>query len=189
MAADKQFCVIRLDSLIWPAHIQIPSGRFRLFVAAEVSRISTEVISEFANSALKSGMVYFCAWGPDCKRFHDVVDEVVVADHLGEGFFVGNKSSDTIMTTSHDDEQLDEAIDFFVNLTCPTAGFEKNSNFWVAVSLNNDEWAGKLQQCLEKAILPTGDCAATCPVSAVVSMGRRNTKLEPPLKTKAETAR
>jgi len=75
-----------------------------------------------AHSALKSGMVYFCAWGPDCERFHGIVDEVVVEDDIGERLFFGKNRSDTIMTTWHDDEPLNEALDFFVNLTCPTAG-------------------------------------------------------------------
>jgi hypothetical protein len=157
MATDKPFCVIRLDSLVWPADIEIPSGRFRLFVAADVTRASTELISEFAHSALKSGMVYFCAWGPDCERFHNIVDEVVVEDDIGERLFIGKNRSDTIMTTWHDDEPLNEALNFFVNLTCPTAGLERNSNFWVAVSLNNAEWAVEIQRRLEDANLPIGD--------------------------------
>ena len=62
--------------------------------------------------ALRSGMVYFCAWGPGCERFHDIVDEVVVEDQMGERIFVGNNESDTIMTTWHDDEPLHEVSIF-----------------------------------------------------------------------------
>jgi hypothetical protein len=102
-------------------------------------------------------MVYFCAWGPDCERFHDIVDELVIEDDMGPRLFFGNSRSDTIMTTWHDDELLNEALDFFANLSCPTAGFERNSNFWLAVSLNNTEWAAEIQRHLEKANLPTGD--------------------------------
>jgi hypothetical protein len=61
------------------------------------------------------------------------------------------------MTTWHDDEPLNEAIHFFINLTCPTAGFERNSNFWLAVCLNNAEWAVEIQRRLEEANLPIGD--------------------------------
>jgi hypothetical protein len=157
MAGEKPFSVVQVDSLRWPADIQIPNGRFRLFVAADVTGLSTKLISEFAVAALKSGMVYFCAWGPGCERFHDIVDEVVVEDQIGERIFVGKNESDTIMTTWHDDEPLDEALDFFAKLTCPTMGFETNSNFWVAVSLTNAEWACEIQRRLEKANLPIGD--------------------------------
>lgn len=127
-----------------------------MFVAADVTRESTEAMSKFAYSALKTGMVYFCAWGPGCERFHDIVDGVVVADDIGERLFVGKNPSDTIMTTWHDDEPIDEALDFFVNFTCP-AGFERNSNFWLAVCLNNGEWAAEIQRRLELASLPVGD--------------------------------
>ena len=157
MAGEKPFSVVHLDSLKWPADIQIPNGRFRLFVAADVTGLSTELMSEFADAALQNGMVYFCAWGPGCERFHDIVDEVVVEDEIGERIFVGKNESDTIMTTWHNDESLDEALAFFANLTCPTTGFERNSNFWVAVSVTNAGWACELQRCLEEAKLPIGD--------------------------------
>lgn len=157
MASGKPFRVVQLDSLRWPADVQVPGGRFRLFVAADLTHVSTGLMSEFAHSALKCGMVYFSSWGPDCERFHDIVDEVVVEDDIGERLFVGKNRSDTIMTTWHDDEPLDEALDFFVNLTCPTAGFERNSNFWFAVCLNNAEWAVEINRRLEEADLPIGD--------------------------------
>jgi|GEM_PF-2606922 len=32
---------------------------------------------------------YFCAWGPDCRRFYDIVDLVIVEDELGDRLFVG----------------------------------------------------------------------------------------------------
>jgi hypothetical protein len=161
MAGEKPFSVVQLDSLRWPVDIQIPNGRFRLFVAADVTALSTKLLSEFAVAALKSGMVYFCAWGPGCERFHDIVDEVVVEDQIG--IFAGKNESDTIMTTCHDDETLDEALDFFINLTCPTMGFEGNSNFWVAVSLTNVEWGREIQRCLENANLPIGDWPPLAP--------------------------
>ena len=68
MAGEKPFSVVHLDSLTWPADIQIPNGRFRLFVAADVTGLSTETVSEFAHAALKSGMVYFCAWRNHCNQ-------------------------------------------------------------------------------------------------------------------------
>lgn len=157
MARERPFSVVQIDSLKWPVDAQIQGGRFRLLVAADVTGVSTEMLSEFAHAALKRGMVYFCAWGPDCERFHDVVDEVVVGAEIGERLFDGKNQSDTVMTTWHDDEPLAEALHFFANLTCPTTGFEQNSNFWIAISLNNAEWAAEIQRYLEGASLPSGD--------------------------------
>jgi hypothetical protein len=95
--------------------------------------------------------------GTGCERFHDIVDEVIVEDEIGERLFAGSNESDTIMTTWHDDEPLDEAFDFFVNLTCPTMGFEANSNFWVAVSLTDAGWTHEIKDRLEQANLTIGD--------------------------------
>ena len=87
MAGKKPFSVVQANSLIWPADVQIPNGRFRLFVAADVTGLSTKLMSEFAVAVLKSGMVYFCAWGPGCELFHDIVDELIVEDEIGKRLF------------------------------------------------------------------------------------------------------
>ena len=157
MDSGKPFCVVQLDSLEWPVNLQIPSRRFRLFVAADLAHAFTEALSTFAHSALKNGTVCFCVWEPDCKRLHDIVDEIVVDDEVGQHLFVGENRSDTIMTTWHDDGSLADALDFFVNFTCPTAGFERNSNFLLAVCVGNSEWATAVQRRLEETNLPIGD--------------------------------
>jgi hypothetical protein len=145
MARENRFYFVESESLNWPSSIPIPHGRFRLFVAADVTRTSTELISEFAYAALTSGMVYFCAWGQDCERFHDIVDELVVEDEIGAHLFAGAAAGDTIMTA------LGEALDFFINLAEPTSGLDRNSDYWVAVSVNNSEWAAEIRRRLEAA--------------------------------------
>src|SRR3954466_9109316 len=99
MADEKRFAVIQIPELKWPTSTQLPSGRFRLFVAADTSNLSSDVISEFASAALSKGMVYFCAWGSDCERLHDIVDEVIVEDDIGERRFVGPTPTDVVITT------------------------------------------------------------------------------------------
>lgn len=131
--------------------MNIYSRRFRLFVAADVTGTSTDVISAFAHAALESGMAYFCSWGPDCSRFHDIVDEVILEDDLGERLFVGANERDTVMTTWHQNEPLEEAPDFFINFAHPTGDFARDSNCWLAISLNNAEWTESIRRKLESA--------------------------------------
>ena len=150
MPTNDRFLVIECDSLIWPSELQISSKRFRLFVAADASRASVEVLSAFAQAALKQGMVYFCAWGPDCQRFEDIVDEDVVGDELDEKLYVGPNRDDVIMTTSHKSDTLDDALDFFVNWAIPTDGFAADSDCWVAVAIDNPEWAKCIRQRLDQ---------------------------------------
>jgi hypothetical protein len=49
---------------------------------------------------------YFaCAVGKDCELWHDIMDEVIVGDG-GEDRFI------RVITTWHNDEPLDEVIEF-----------------------------------------------------------------------------
>jgi hypothetical protein len=148
MSTKNHFVVVERTSLTWPSELRLPSKRFRLFVAADVSNATVQLISEFAQHAIKSGMVYFCAWGPNCERFHDIVDESMM-DETGEPTFVAPTEPDTIMTTWHESDSLEEALDFFVDLAHPTDGFEPDSNCWLAISVSNPEWAETLKQRLE----------------------------------------
>jgi hypothetical protein len=120
MSTDKNLLSVDLLSLNWPILLYLPSRRFRLFVAADLSSSAAATLAEFAHSALTRGMVYLCAWGPDCERLHDAVDEILVVDSLGQRLFVGPGEKDTIMTTWHEGETLDEALEFFINWSLPT---------------------------------------------------------------------
>jgi hypothetical protein len=99
-------------------------------------------------------MAYFCAWGPDCSRFHDIVDEVILGDDLDERLFVGPNAEDHIMTTWHERDRLDEALDFFINWAQPVGNFKTDSDYWVAVCLNNPEWAAVIRRQLGRAEFP-----------------------------------
>src|ERR1700686_5436028 len=89
MQVKNKYVVVELASLNWPSATRIPSRRFRLFVAANTTSSTTEAIGQFASAALEAGMVYFSAWGPGCERFHDLVDEVIVADNIASRLFTG----------------------------------------------------------------------------------------------------
>jgi hypothetical protein len=115
-------------------------------VAADITDYTAEAISEFVLGALKSGMVYFCAWGPDCERFHDIVDEEIVKDQIGEKLFAGPRTDDTIMTTWHSSESLEEALSLFKDLAVPTEGFTSDSEYRFAVCVNNPTWAASIRQ-------------------------------------------
>jgi len=145
----NQFHVIESDTLSWPLTFVSPTTRFRLFVAADVTAGSTEVISKFVLAALKGGMVYFCSWGPDCERLHDMVNEEIVADEIGGRLFASKNGHDTIVTTWHEIHTLEEALDFFVRLAKPDGEFAKDGECWVAVCVNNPEWATSIRRVFE----------------------------------------
>jgi hypothetical protein len=147
----KDFAVIGLTDLKWPASLRMPSKRFRLFVAADISDLSASTVADFALAALCSGMVYFCAWGRDCEKFHDIVDEVIAKDDTAERRFTGPTVDDVVMTTWHENQSLEEALDFFATCTVPTDGFMPDSSFRLAICVGNLAWAATVKQFLESA--------------------------------------
>jgi hypothetical protein len=96
VSQEKQFAVVHSPYLEWPSPLVLPS-RFRLFVAANITDINADVVSEFAVAALSRGMVYFCSWGLGCERFHDIVDEVIAEDDVSQRRFAGPTKSDTVI--------------------------------------------------------------------------------------------
>jgi hypothetical protein len=101
-----------------------------LFVAGNTTDLNVEVISSFAEKALLAGMVYFCVWGLGCQRFHDMVDERSVEDECNARRFAGSRSGDVAMTTWHNNETLEEALDFFATCAAPSIGIAENSDFF-----------------------------------------------------------
>ena len=96
-------------------------------------------------------MVYFCSWGPDCERFHDIVDDVILEDDLGQRRFVGSDESAFVQTTWHANDELDEALDFFARFAHPPGSFEPASDYWLAVTVGNPEWAASIRRILKTA--------------------------------------
>ena len=151
MPEHNQFAIVTLDTLVWPDSLKIPSQRFRLFVAADTNKTSVEALSQFAESALARGMVYFCAWGPGCQRFHDVVDEIR-DEVFRQGRFTPPTPDDTVMTTWHDDEDLEEALFFFATCAYPTDEYAIDSEYWLAICVGNPEWAETAEDFLHSSL-------------------------------------
>ncbi len=88
-------------------------------------------------------MVCFCSWGRGSERFNDIVDEVIVGDDLTKQEFSGPSTSDVVMTTWHDDETLEETLDFLATCAVPIDGFTPDSHFRLVISVANQQWALK----------------------------------------------
>jgi hypothetical protein len=153
MTEEKRFAVVQLPELKWPTSSPLSSRRFRLFVAADTSNVSVDAISEFALAALSRGMVYLCAWGRGCERLHDIIDEVVVGDELGERRFVGPTANDVVMTTWHNDDTLEEALEFFTTSAVPTDGFANDSSFRLVICVGNPDWGETASRVLQSTEL------------------------------------
>jgi hypothetical protein len=173
--AEERTGIVDLGRLAWPAW-DLPTKRFRLFVAANTTRVPACQISAFAQAALAKGMVYLCVWGDGCQRFHDIVDQVILEDDAGERKFGGPGPHDVIMTTWHDHDSLEEALAFFARCAIPIAGLLDDSEYWLAVCVGNSKWASVAARFLRA----TPICRVTVEgCKTMVEVSRRKAAYEP----------
>jgi hypothetical protein len=71
-------------------------------------------LDEMVEQFLRDGVVFVGVLGKDCSRVEDIIGELVVGD--------GNNETRFILTSFHEDESLDEAIDFAKSLSGEYAG-------------------------------------------------------------------
>ena len=131
-----------LDDLRLSAHA-LAGPHFACLLACDARAWNDEVILAAANHLLDRGLVYFCAWGPDCERVHDLVDSAIV---------LRDNSEYPIITTWHRDETLADALWFFLNAAYPDESFEATFKSRLAISVGNHEWAREIQTQLGSPI-------------------------------------
>ena len=119
-----------------PDRFCLPSPHFVALLALDASAVDDEAILCLATNLLRSGCVFFTAWGPDCERVHDLFDSVA------------NSYEPVIMTTWERDEPLDEAIWNFLYVTHPDEGYWDTCRSSVAITVGNAAWAEQVERRL-----------------------------------------
>lgn len=87
----------------FPVTGPVGNPNFLLFLAADFTDIKQTVIADFALWLANRKCIYICVWGPDCKRAHNIINEICTT------------TNSLIITTEHSDKTLDEALSFFVS--------------------------------------------------------------------------
>lgn len=158
--------------------IDISSEYFVCFLCWDSQDIESDVIANVAEILLKSGGVYFCIWGSDSKRIHDIIDDVSVDRGSGKEF--------VIMTTSHENESLDDALWFFLNTTLPDDKFIDGCRAGLAVSISiSDDRKERIDYALthssefdeqvlirDKAAVRINEGTWSKSIDAILSVGR-----------------
>ena len=125
-----------------PEQVRLPSGTFVLLLAADATGVPDRVLHDCAVHLLRAGARYVCAWGPDCERVHFAFD--MAAREVGL-----NHDDAVVMTTSHEDEPLREAVWYAANPAYPDEAYQEAGDCVVAVSIGNDDWAAEIREYLE----------------------------------------
>lgn len=103
-----------------------------------------------AESFVSKGLIWICAWGPDCERVHDIFDEVDCGD-VGEGNRLAKRAGAEVelmlMSTWHHDDTLEDAAWFFLNGAFPR-DWELSGTSYIAVTVGNPDWAATIESIL-----------------------------------------
>jgi hypothetical protein len=117
-----------------PGSILLPSAHFVAFLAADPAGVDPKIIADFAKKLLGSGCVFFCTWGPDCERVHDIFDEKCY------------ENEPVILTTWYSQDTLDEALRFFVFNTWPADEYQATCRSALAISVGQLEWYKQIRK-------------------------------------------
>ncbi len=123
----------------------MPSAHFACMIAWDSEFATVEQISDLVEPLIKYGGAYFCTWGSGCKRVHDIIDEIDSYTSNDSG----SPEDSVIMTTWHDNEPLDEVIEFFLNLTDPHPYYEETLKSSIAISIGSAEWFSIIRNALK----------------------------------------
>jgi hypothetical protein len=129
----------------------LPSAHYAVFLACDTAGMRAQTIGRFVRKFIDSGAVYFCCYGDDCSRVHDIIDEedVWMAQSSGEEAIV--------MTTWHDKDTLENAMEFFLRWTVPDEKFVSSCRINLAVSVGNEAYTARILDCLNVDRLAIGE--------------------------------
>jgi hypothetical protein len=127
---------------------ELDQQKFVCLCAIDASSISSDALSGFCSQLVDRGCAYFCAWGPDCERLHDIMDRRVIGDNPPETY-IG-----CLMTTWHARESLAEAVDFFLTCTVPDDEYApEGCPFGLAVVIGSPDWRPRCSNMLGEGSL------------------------------------
>jgi hypothetical protein len=146
---ERDLYFLPLDRLSqFPECIDIHSKCFSVFLALDAAGLDCTVISGMARTLLQAGAVYFCCYGPDCERVHDIIDEEEIAQ-LTPG---RENDGSVIMTTWHANESLLDALWFFVSNSFPDDKYFDNCRAGVAISCGNPTWEKQIVEGMKDIV-------------------------------------
>jgi hypothetical protein len=129
-APEKRFFLCACDSWETVAtHVQPSSRHFGLLLVGNAKGCPDEVLIRAADELQERGLAYVCAWGDDCGRVEDIFDDVYVEREVDGRPKTGD--DDTLMTTSHRDDALADAVWFFAHCAWPTKFFASDCKDWI----------------------------------------------------------
>ena len=124
------------------------SSPFVLFVASNAAGLSPNVIGELADSLVKQGAAYAVCWGPNCQLVEDVFDWA----WIGYEQFYHFPQDTVLMTTSHPNDSLEQALGFALHAATPTPYFAHSCKDLLALSVGDLVTIQSLEHAIERVL-------------------------------------
>lgn len=122
------FVITLANAEEWPDATPWSCEGFGLLVLTE--RVVDVV--PLATRAVARGVAVVCSWGPGCSMIEDAFDDAIVDAHPNE------TENDVVLTTSHEGESLEEAIEFFLDVILPAKDRAPSCRAWCIVAFGED---------------------------------------------------
>lgn len=128
----------------WPRALQLNSPHYGLFLSFDAQGIPDDVLYTAAARAIGQGAVCCSAWGPDCWRVEHAFDRAAMGSREFEGI------DRVLLTTSHEDDRLEEALWFFVYALSPAQAYSETCQSWVAAAVASPPHAHRIRKWLKR---------------------------------------
>jgi hypothetical protein len=128
----------------WPTELEEPAKPFVVFTAFDAKHLTDDKLLRFARQLLGQGCVYACSWGPEALRLHNAFDDAAINAELAGQPYVDE--DDVVMTTSHEDESLDDALWFAVFTAYPAY-----DEVAAVLAISEPTWACEIESRLADA--------------------------------------
>lgn len=124
-------------------NIVFPTPHFVLLLAANYFSIDQKEMIDVATDLIKKGNAYLCAWGDGCSNGDTNWDIAAVESESEKkyGFFT--------MTTWHEDESLEEAIWYSLNVAYVDEHIWDTTSV-VLATIENEDWKNQIEQICSK---------------------------------------
>ncbi len=138
--SDRTLILYRLASVAAvPAAFECNGRYFVTMLVWDADKATDDEITTLSRKLIDAGCAYLCCWGAACERVHDLFD----SEWVENGF--DDQSDDTIMTTWHTDDTLDEFIYFSLRHTEPTCKYQNDCRSVVALVIDDAAHVSTIQ--------------------------------------------
>lgn len=126
-----------------PSKLNLPSRHFACLLVMDARSVSDAAIQQLAESLALSGLANLCTWGPDCERVHDISDRTFLDKGLQP-----QTDDDVIITSWHDRQSLEDALQFFLYNSEPTECYSSSCGTGMAITIGSREWRSIIEEAL-----------------------------------------